>query len=468
MKYFLVFCLFVLSFRVHAQIAFSPATSVEDKEVLRETIEALIDKDMSQIENGSYKDRKDILEIRQKSLLLPLRDGMFLNDSLIQKEVDDIISAIVSQYDINRPSLCLISRSTFPNASAHGAGILVVDLGLFQLVETRDELAFVIAHEIAHDHLKHVQMKIQDYNDRYSVNKLKEQGLKQRLANGDLDALRLLTYDGAKFSQKQESDADSAAFVWLEKASFNANSGRSILVKLDSVYEQKGEQPPLDLRDWLYYDEYPFKEKWLWEIPKNGLGNDDAPSFIFNRDSISSHPDIVQRISNLKTLQELSKADSLIINDFPSGFAAHVDLELLSSAMTANDLLTSFYQLSVMINDSPEEPYFQEQLCAFFINLHKIRKDHTFGKHIPPYLEKEHPLNEYNTFLNNLRISEIAKLAFHQFKDRVEFDASKESHYWMKAKVLELVNAHEDLEKIKREYSASFPNGNLFIIPKNK
>lgn len=96
------------------------------------------------------------------------------------------------------------------NAFAVAGGKTVLLKGMLDGLNTRDEVAFVIAHEIAHNELKHCVKKIQ-YAARAS-------GIHPLL--GDVVQIAYSIYS-IPFSQQEEMDADALGVKLMEKAGFD-------------------------------------------------------------------------------------------------------------------------------------------------------------------------------------------------------------------------------------------------------
>ncbi|RIL06107.1 MAG: hypothetical protein DCC75_11100, partial [Proteobacteria bacterium] len=97
-----------------------------------------------------------------------------------------------------------------PNAFALGAQTIALSTGLFNLVNTRDELAFVLAHELGHIALGHsiespanlspesqIEQHLKDeiQADRFAVQLMKNAGIAPDSA---LDLLARLSHGGNK------------------------------------------------------------------------------------------------------------------------------------------------------------------------------------------------------------------------------------------------------------------------------
>lgn len=70
----------------------------------------------------------------------------------------DLVARLTRHWDSAYTLRVLVSKDTTPNALAYPGGLIIITRGLIDRVETENELAFVIAHEIGHfrnrDHLR--------------------------------------------------------------------------------------------------------------------------------------------------------------------------------------------------------------------------------------------------------------------------------------------------------------------------
>lgn len=113
-----------------------------------------------------------------------------------------------------------------PNASALPGGTLVITTKLLDMMETEAELAFVLAHEIAHQELRHVTKLI------------KFQMAAKKFGIGDLgrisDWLNKLVLQ-TSFSKTEEMEADDYALALMLSLGYEGNEAANILDKLESV-----------------------------------------------------------------------------------------------------------------------------------------------------------------------------------------------------------------------------------------
>lgn len=121
------------------------------------------------------------------------------------------------------------------NAFAAPGGYMFVYTGLIKFLETKDDLAGVIAHEMAHA------------DERHSTEQLTQQYgivfLLEILTGGNPGAIAniLATLVSLRFSRADESEADRFSVIYLCETDYAANSAASFFEKL---IEQGTTSPP--------------------------------------------------------------------------------------------------------------------------------------------------------------------------------------------------------------------------------
>ena len=122
----------------------------------------------------------ELLSERKTAMIEDIKDSAFIFDATINRSLKKILSEI---YRANpridhKDFYFLINKSMIPNAACYGNGIFSVNLGLFTLIETDDELAAVISHELAHFLLKHTDKSIEQH-----IATLESRELKSKIDN---------------------------------------------------------------------------------------------------------------------------------------------------------------------------------------------------------------------------------------------------------------------------------------------
>lgn len=136
------------------------------------------------------------------------------------------------------------------NAFSLPGGIIYVNTGLLEAIGTDDELAGVLAHEIAHSAHHHMSQLVRKQSkvDRY-VALVAIAGILSNMKSTDLNNLlmgaqMLKTGKLSSSTQIAEKDADRTAVAYLVKSQYNPEGILSFMKKLD---EQRDKNPDLPL-----------------------------------------------------------------------------------------------------------------------------------------------------------------------------------------------------------------------------
>ncbi len=127
------------------------------------------------------------------------------------------------------------------NAFAMGGGKVGVYTGLFKIIENDDQLASVLAHEIAHVAAKHV-------NERLSQDMMiqgggllvggimSSTGTGALTANAVLDAYGLSTgISSVSFDRKKEKEADHIGVMYMARAGYNPEQSIRVIERLEEA-----------------------------------------------------------------------------------------------------------------------------------------------------------------------------------------------------------------------------------------
>ena len=147
-----------------------------------------------------------------------------------------LLDRLAAHWEENPYELRLgIMAEELPNAFALPGGAILVTDGLLDIVESENELAFVLAHELGHfagrDHLR-------------GLGRAVAVGLTLAVVTGGSsgDALPLLTANLTQlgFVREQESDADAFALTIIEREYGHAAGATDFFEKLDALREGEG------------------------------------------------------------------------------------------------------------------------------------------------------------------------------------------------------------------------------------
>lgn len=382
------------------------------------------------------------------------------------EEINELVYSINDRLTACNPSIkpikkILIKRDGFLNASSYGEGTISLNIGLIAAVESEEELAFIVAHEIAHYHLDHLRSRIEKFTNRASsktvmrrINKIPEGNMTLE----DLQFVQAWFNNMLLNSRESELQADSLALVMFRNCEYSNEFGLDALTRLKSVYH-----PPNPLKrnlfDEFIFDEYPFKKRWL--NTKRVKRSGSLLTHLLNNDSIETHPDIdirIERIANKKSTapasestisQSISKRSQLeLISSFYKNglydFGIHTALQLKAATTSTSEIdfyiSRMLYEITLAINDNRLPVYVRNSTFQY-----------------PP------ETRALNNFFYNLTVAEASEISYLYTKKN--FDPENPNHYRVLFKTHELTNRLSQNKSLKREFKKRFPKENIAKYP---
>lgn len=318
-------------------IIFSPLQAQQNTSYFSELSSTRYKDKIAQMEKYSvpknYTDKsaqawyEEILTDRNKGLLYAFKENNLIYDTVLLNKCNWIFNRIAAankNFKFDTIKL-YINRSVIANAACYGEGTIMVNAGLFLWLDNDDELAMVLAHEVAHQLLDHSTSKIDKSIAMLNSPDFKEELKKIKKADyGKLDRFRKLmkglNIESGKHSTYKESEADSLGVVLTKNAGFNIAKGSRVLLKLDRVDD-------LFTADKLYTLK-PFFEKASVDLSYftvkrkyNGLSSANVTmNADKDIDSIKTHPDCIKRYEAVtgKTNTDSVNCCTVLSNDYQS------------------------------------------------------------------------------------------------------------------------------------------------------
>ncbi len=311
------------------------------------------------LRNLLMHEQKSADQIYLKELLL---SGKILYGTTINRYINAIIDQLLLKFpDLKEEVRCYIIRSSEVNAYSTPSGMLFVNLGLLAQITNESELAFILAHEIAHYAEKHTFEKREHKKEKVIKDK------------------RLSYLDYHNRSRELELEADRVAFErYFASSPYSYNM-------LDGVF------------DVLQYHYLPFDEVSFhvqsfetkdYLFPENYILPSINP--IKTRedyvDTLSTHPNVKRRREYIA--QRVDQADD-------NGRSA-------------------FYQ--------PEELFYEIRKTARFecINIFLINQKYADAIYNIYYLQQQYPNNKFLTTAMAFSLYAMAKHK-NQFNQPEEF-----------------------------------------------
>lgn len=177
-----------------------------------------------------------------------------ISDPLLNEYLETLIYRLAAVSELSKPDLrTVIVNSPTINAFAVPGGIVGINAGLLLNAETEDEMAAVLAHELAHLSQRHFARAVE------RAKKTQWASLAALLASvaiiaatggGDPGLAALATTQAAaiqsqlRFSRKNEREADRMGMKTLVAANFDPHAMPRFFEKLQDQYKYYGSQLP--------------------------------------------------------------------------------------------------------------------------------------------------------------------------------------------------------------------------------
>ncbi|WP_179354244.1 M48 family metalloprotease [Winogradskyella vidalii] len=404
---------------------------------------------INKIEGPFSSKIKKVFKDRDEEILKTIKDSSYVFIPEIKEHLDLILANIfASNPEIDTTDFnFFINNSMLPNAACYGDGMFQINIGLFTALESDDELAFVICHEIAHKYLEHslknvsnVIATINSKETKKKVRHVKRQRYGQTRAA--LSVIDGLSIDILEHSKEVEAEADSLGFVFFSKTKYSKSKALSSLNKLKAVDDMLLHHD-VKIDSVFNLETYPFKSYWLKEAISIFDTDEKINEFKLSSDTLKTHPEINFRIKKLKT--EFNIQDELILGVTTEiseikkianaqSIKCSIDLKLLDLAI---------YQLIEQFqNHKITSDYYYSTMAQVLKSIYQAKEQHHLGKYVPQKnsFSDEKQLNTIRLFLHNLELNETRKLglAF------CEFNKSNMENYEL------LRTTHEFFESINQ------------------
>lgn len=413
----LVICLFysvVLSSQFNSTVSYLP----ENKDSIFSHLEKLREYQTSNLlSDKNVSKKKKLFREKTENIFESIEDSTFIFDKHISEKLNPILHEIYSSNPLINPTdfYFLINRSYVPNAACFGDGSFMLNMGLFFHMESDDELAFIICHELAHYELNHVNKKIESYIDTLNSNEIKHisRSIKKQKYNRTNDGINLikgLTFDLMQKSRQVEIEADSLGLILFKNTKYNLDASISALNKLDAVDDMLFKEKT-KIESIFNFPEYPFNEKWLKKEETLFQINETVNDYEFNKDSLKTHPDIPLRITQLKIPENIKPGKSI-----------KTQIQQIKEILKAKHLNIYFdfkqfdfalYKLLLENENSLNEEVINNTAVLFKM-MYEMKKKHSLGKYVPqpsPFTDEKN-LNEVRLFIHNLELKNIRKIGY--------------------------------------------------------
>ena len=323
-------------------------------------------------------------------VLAMLEEGRLLYGTPLNDYVQQIADNLLKDYPQLKSELHFyVLKSPVVNAYSTEHGRIVVNEGLLAQVSNEAELAFILAHEIAH-YAEHHNLQF-DYNSR----KLRS----------DFVAYFLNYFNR---SREQEAEADRLA---LER--YFGHSSYSYAV-MDGAFDvlQYGDLP---------FNEIPFEQKLVetsfYQFPANYFLENVAP--ITDRsgitDTISTHPNLVKRRAAAKAqvagLSNEGRKAFVQSEELFNEIRNLARLECIHQWLVTHQYDKVIYNCHVLKTELPNNSYVDKAIVSAYYGFSKHKNYSQVNYTISAYKKVEGEMQQVSYFLSKLSRPEASLLA---------------------------------------------------------
>ena len=420
-------------------------------------------KDDLKAESQKVKSRQYsyILKKNINNLIQLVKKGAFIKDDSLHNYIGMVLSKLLENSQIKKPPRhFLISKDPEVNAYFTVAGTLIVNIGLISRIRSESDLAFVLAHEIAHSQLNHIDQTIIKYYTGLGNTKKERKDFKKGKITGEgIDLLQEVAYENGRFSKQMEMEADSLGFIYFKNARYCESDALSTLSLLDSATFPKY---PLGYRllEPFHSPDFPLQAHWLKNRPA-GFNKKPSMALIYRVDSLITHPEIEERKEKLSTFIKTNHPVTAKNNvEYLNRVIRMAEFESVESAFYLRKYDQCIYKALQLKRQYPKNDYLVTTIAKVLLSLYHARSWGQFSFYVQPYTGYYHKeLRQLNNFLYNLSTNEIAEVAFYFLDNKKNFNKNNQSHYYLLWEIAGVTGRKEVQKKIKSTYRTLFPDG---------
>ena len=458
----------VTSIISHAQI-YSPETAAY---VLDNELELLkqIDSTHKALEELAPREHKSIYEEVYKSRLSKIntdfKDLQFINDPetnlLISGIVDHIKNRNVELQKLN--TRFFVVRYPSPNASSLGDGTFYINLGLIRKMENEAQLAFVLCHELAHYYLAHSEKSIEGYIQTYKSKEFEAElkKISQSEYNTKSKLYSLLKgklYQDGQHSRGHEVEADTVGMRFFMNTDYSLLEAIRCINLLDTIDYYKFRNK-INYKARFSNQDFPFKSRWL-TVETTMFEGVVTEKEYFNRDSIKTHPDCSERVIHLrkKLIDKPVKGTTYLQPEktFLS-IKDRMDREYIDAWIKNDDYGMAFFHTLKNLEADPENLFLKHRLGKILFQIYVAQENHELSRFVSkPSTQYEEEYNIALEFIENIRLSELAELAFY-FMKKQDYLNDEETLYYKIFFSLKS-DKHDAFIQYKNLYLTQYPNG---------
>lgn len=343
-------------------------------------IRAKVNKRDYEIPQDKYRnDVQRQIKNRGRYVVMMYNNGYFLFNEDLQKHVNDVLQEIIEANDLDaRKIRVAVSKDPSPNASSIGDGTLIINLGLLRRLSSDAQLAFILAHEIAHYKLDHGNQAIrQKVIERHKERREGRSNVERtdEYLEESVKAFRKHVYNDRKHSRFKELDADSLGVIYLKNAGYEIGGATATLALLDTVDHPKLGMD-VDLIDYFNESVLRLLEEEEEEVESLFDSDADNDDFDLDEEEIRTHPECEKRIKRINA--RFGEGQAMEEDDL-SDLALRLDFEYIAGLDQLGLSATAIAEIMRLRTLYPNNEYLTKSLVRNWYLLTKGRYDYRLG-----------------------------------------------------------------------------------------
>jgi len=269
-----------------------------------------------------------------------------------------------------------VARLPSVNAVCFADGSIMVNVGLLARMRNEEELAFVLAHEIAHYEQAHsLQVLGEDLKAREA---LRRKDVKNGAGQG-LTAEDALNYqlNRHSFSRQQEMEADSMGYALARSAGMDLQAAVQALERLHSDYAER-DVPPERWVEWLTASSFTPDTAWF-EVDSSHIEATKGEEMDSLERLMRTHPDIEARIAKVQNRIDRegagSRGERLLSPERHERMRTVARFELIETLSRDHSYAKLFFETLLLRQSYPNNLYLTARLSDALLGMAQLMAD---------------------------------------------------------------------------------------------
>ncbi|WP_422362148.1 M48 family metalloprotease [Reichenbachiella sp.] len=377
-----------------------------------------------------------------------IRKGQFYDDPSLSSYVYGIKNKLTSHYELKNEFIhVVVDKSSVVNAKALGRCSIILNNGLLATIDSEEQLAFILSHEIAHLELDHIYQKL----ILIDQDKLKSD-IKRIVTTDakleDMESLKKEIYSFASFSRKKEREADSLGYLIYSNAYNSKEAPLEALVKID-VSNPKHQQLGLRLFKPFHSKAAPFNEALLRE-DLDIFDKEKNKVLFLDVDSIISHPEMPVRLAKLSDQISKHAKKEAVQQTRLTRLNKTSAYEVVEASMMTNSYTKALYSALKLKYQFPDDKMTSTLIARVMIKIHDDKRDGLFDMSFSRYtVGYSSDLKLVHNFIRNTSYQDLAGLTYNMLGMSRNFDQGEAEHYRLLASICKRMSKDNEVSKIR-------------------